>query len=903
MNELDREFKKLSINCKTIADASLDAQSWIGRNINVKEIKRNAKVTTNELINIHTHATKMMKACNKKCGIGIFGESQAGKSYLVSSIAGDSSNCLLTQFDNNSYDFIKDINPNGGGKESTAVVTRFTKELDVHTPDDYPVKLQLLKESEIAMIFINSYYEDFRDNGENFSDEDVHDQIFKLENVSQSERASNLINIDEIVNLRDYINNNHPALFKKLGDDYWAIAYNKFKKLSLDERTEFYSFMWGRSQLFTKLFKYLSLFLQDINDQDVYAQLEALIPPKNTKQHSIINVDALNNIYEKNNTTSIKTSKGTKIIVPIGVLTALTSELYITVSHCKNDQILSQMDLLDFPGYRGRLKKDRNEIQTDNCDTLISTCFLRGKVAYLFEKYVNNLEINCLIVCCASNEQINSDIERVITRWIEQTQGKNVEERSKHNPGLFWALTKFDVRITQDLDKNPKYGNDGLLHQTLLEKFGGSEWLTHWSKSNNKELPFNNIFLVRKPGTSGFTCIETKNNNEIQLRKENEDKLNEFKKIFINDPTVNTYFCDPSEAWDAMLELNDGGIKRLCKSIAETDAKEIRFNALTESLKHECAKANSLLSKWFESDDLQNKQELATKHINTILGEFQKIGSLFDRFGEFLNYCIIPNKIIRDVIYYKEQYDEDLNNANCDVEHQDNNVSTPVINNENSDLIEINTFYDEIDYNAIFEKKTKNDASHAMISSEHAEQATKDINAAKLNMVSLGEKIYFKWISHLRNLAMNDGIPTFKVDPTVIDIIVNEIICCANRNDSLKNELINAIKDIENKGERQDAKYCMAVGATQTIISDFLSKLDNEKMLQKKCSDENLPPTLPEDKPEKNKMPGRKFCKNWLKTFCNTIKYNVNYSLNVGTTPAENEKLGKILQSIYNIEG
>ena len=71
-------------------------------------------------------------------------------------------------------------------------------------------------------------------------------------------------------------------------------------------------------------------------------------------------------------------------------IAALTAELAITMRH-KPDDFFEHTDLLDFPGYRSRLKTDDVARELAKPDQ-IRQFFLRGKVAYLFERYKTDLE-------------------------------------------------------------------------------------------------------------------------------------------------------------------------------------------------------------------------------------------------------------------------------------------------------------------------------------------------------------------------------------------------------------------------------------------------------------------------------------------------------------------------------
>ena len=71
-------------------------------------------------------ARKLARSAGRRMCVGVYGASQQGKSYLVSVLArppGKSE--LRTRFGEETRDFVREINPQGG-KESTGLVTRFS---------------------------------------------------------------------------------------------------------------------------------------------------------------------------------------------------------------------------------------------------------------------------------------------------------------------------------------------------------------------------------------------------------------------------------------------------------------------------------------------------------------------------------------------------------------------------------------------------------------------------------------------------------------------------------------------------------------------------------------------------------------------------------------------------------
>src|SRR5690606_35563041 len=105
-----------------------------------------------------------------------------------------------------------------------------------------------------------------------------------------------------------------------------------------------------------------------------------------------------------------------------------------------------------------------------------SQLILRGKVAYLFERYTDQQEMNGLVMCTASDKQSDvKDVEPVLTRWVHRTQGATPQERQNRKVGLMWAITMFDKRIGASLiqdDAQVRDSWDGLMKMSFKERFG-----------------------------------------------------------------------------------------------------------------------------------------------------------------------------------------------------------------------------------------------------------------------------------------------------------------------------------------------------------------------------------------------------------------------------------------------
>lgn len=83
---------------------------------------------------------RIYNALDGNCSAAAYGESQVGKSYLMSSLLSSPDAPFVITNGGKSYSFIDAINPSGGNNakvESTGVITRFTLQKDVNPMKDY----------------------------------------------------------------------------------------------------------------------------------------------------------------------------------------------------------------------------------------------------------------------------------------------------------------------------------------------------------------------------------------------------------------------------------------------------------------------------------------------------------------------------------------------------------------------------------------------------------------------------------------------------------------------------------------------------------------------------------------------------------------------------------------------
>ena len=154
------------------AHASKWAASWIERN-KVFESDLQDKSAQMQL-ELDQSVLALNAAVNNVANrptIAAFGASQAGKSYLISKMAAGDESILKTHWDDFEIDFIKHANPQGKDSEATGFATRFTHKV-AQAPEGYPVELKIFHEMDLAMILVNSFFEEIGQNDVAFTQDE-----------------------------------------------------------------------------------------------------------------------------------------------------------------------------------------------------------------------------------------------------------------------------------------------------------------------------------------------------------------------------------------------------------------------------------------------------------------------------------------------------------------------------------------------------------------------------------------------------------------------------------------------------------------------------------------------------------------------------------------------------------
>ena len=585
-------------------------------------------------------------AARKMC-VGVFGPSQSGKSYLISALAQDADGSLLAALGDESADFIQDINP-AGGKESTGLVTRFTL-TPSGAPTMFPVKLRLLSELDIVKILTNTYYADCRHLTP--PDEDaLAARVEELAKKAKGEPWRASFSEDDMIDLKEYVTRNFraTAVVQKLEHLYWPKAIHAAGRLAPEDRAALFEILWDEARPFTALYLRLSGVLDALGYPDeAFCGKEALLP----RETSIIDVETLRGLGETEGTDSLElvTKDGRRVTAGRSEIAALTAELAITMRH-KPDDFFEHTDLLDFPGYRSRLKTDGVARELAKPDQ-IRQFFLRGKVAYLFERYKTDLELTSMLLCIGPSNQEVQDLPAVINDWVSDAAGKTPELRQGRHTTLFLVLTKFDMEFEKKkgaLDDETRWSNR--LHASLLDFFGKQhDWPEQWTPDQ----PFNNTYWLRNPKFRWEAVIAFDGDRETGIRPEQEAYVSDMKAKFLNTPEVRRHFADPEAAWNAAFTLNDGGVAFLRRRLRPVCDPAIKRRQVADRVADNLRPFVEHLRRFHRIDDKAALRE-QQRQLGMRLARSLALTAQNQRFGELLRAMLMRDHELYALYYQVE---------------------------------------------------------------------------------------------------------------------------------------------------------------------------------------------------------------------------------------------------------
>ncbi|MFZ9416239.1 MAG: virulence factor SrfC family protein [Alphaproteobacteria bacterium] len=584
----DAENERLAARCEALANSAGEAIEWIA---GAKDLVREDGPTmSRDLRRDAIRARRLAAAARRPMCVSVFGPSQQGKSYLISSLARQGDKPATIRFAGETRGFAKDINP-AGGKESTGLVTRFSIRPIAGLPGK-PVACRMLSQTDIVKILANAFMEDFdRDTVMPLERAEV-DAVLERARAKAAQAPVDVLTEDDVYDLFEYFERyfrNHPA-HAALRPGPWREIEALAPRLPIAERMELFSLLWNRTPTMTATGVLLVSQLAQLGfPAEAFCPMAAIEP----KARSIIDVETMRGLGRDNgDPIEVATREGGHASVPRAVLTALVAELQLQLAD-KPFDFFDYTDLLDFPGARAREKYNAERAEATAAENLFML-FRRGKVAYLYQRYLAEQELTSMLLCLRDSNQEVRSVPGMVKDWIDSTHGATPEERKDRQTALFLVFTMFDREFTT------KAGSAGdtvehwsIRFDTTIKQYLGldHDWPRNWAPGRS----FANTYWLRNPEVHDKGLLDYAGADgamrEVAFRE--PERLAALRANFLRNEDVQRHFEDPAAAWDSAMKLNDGGIGRIAERLAPVcnpALKRVQVSAQAADLGNRLAK-------------------------------------------------------------------------------------------------------------------------------------------------------------------------------------------------------------------------------------------------------------------------------------------------------------------------
>jgi hypothetical protein len=569
-----QRLEKIREGCQQAYSAGMEALNWIRSPENEQTVKPQREVLSREFRRHIVECRKLHDAIDRPMAIGVFGVSQAGKSYFIGRLISAADGVSHIRFDGvpGSFDFLSKMNPTGGA-ESTAVATRFTTK-DEKTPPGFPVIVRLLSVSDLVQIVGDIYYTgfDIKDESE-LTAEDIE---AAFESASEMPSAgSGVVKVEDLWVIRDFFHRKHRDKININAlrlHDYWERAETIVEKLGSAGLVTLFEPIWAKFDGLSALFGRLIAALSSVDSADVlYCPLETLIEPTHDgyERHpaSVINVESLHFLLssEPGPSVEVTTRANRRAIMPRELLGALIAELRLTiVSH--ELPFLDEADVVDFPGLR--TPEVAEEFRTQLDQRLFSRLFKDAKVRFLFERSKDDRELNALVLCIGPEMGEVPALPGLVQDWIASTHGHTPQERVGTHTALFVVLSKFDRHLEDKPGFQPVEHWEAVLKTALLDRLASqSDWLSNWTPGR----AFPNVFWFRNTSMRNSSIMaydQHEERRELGVNPAEAGRFAIYLKGYLQTPNVRKYIAEPQAAWDAVFKPNDGGLSRIVSALA-----------------------------------------------------------------------------------------------------------------------------------------------------------------------------------------------------------------------------------------------------------------------------------------------------------------------------------------------
>lgn len=573
--------------------------------------------------------------------------------------------------------------------------------------------------------------------------------------------------------------------------------------------------------------------------------------------------------------------------LPRSLICALTAELNVAIAE-KPWDFFDHTDLLDFPGARSRLKLARLDDVSKAKGVAeganpLRELLLRGKVAYLFQRYSSERELSAILLCIPDGNQEVRDLSDMMTAWIDQTIGATPADRAKQKNALFLVLSKMDREFEQKAGETEESRHlrwSARLGNSLVNNFRG-EWPLNWNGR-----PFDNTFWLRNPTVIDERLMDYDGGREVGIADAFAQRATELRRHFIDNEDVRRHFADPARAWDEAFRANDGGVSYLVKSLIPVCDPAIKRAQVRGQLDVQIRRLVDRLAGFHSASD----GDARTKKRDLVHTVLRGLADVIQQqlFGELVAALQVADTALRE-IYFRIA----TARASDDAPARNGKAQSPVAQSTGA----------AVDLGAIFadvfgEEANRHAPAPSGVLEDRAERFARE--AADY------------WLKNMRRVGADEkALSHYGVDRQHLGWLIDELIVGAHRL-KLIDQLSHEVRALENAANAKWEEIAeRQVRTASSALNGYVSALGFDKLPldQRPGLPPNAPtrrvfehPTLMVDGvPVLSEDPApiyADYCKDWMRAFLQLAMDNVGYEGGREITPEQNDRLGAILRAV-----
>lgn len=626
-DERDRNLIRHAEQVETLATELCDWLSEFNPARKAADLLPVAEGDEFEVLQLRRLAGSLYTSAKVPVAAAAYGPSQVGKSLFVGQVlkphseaycplGGDETHGEPAYYRELSFD--NDLNPQCGSNEATALVTRFTTKdrIGASVSPEYPVMVRALTRVEWLRVLARGFHVECRTPERTWQQGELEELFEELGRDYAGEQVDRKWRMD-LLDAFSYMRNVDRRGFQAKE----AILNGLLSRYPLSEEgyiAAAAALFWDNWQSLSNLFMKINTFLSRITlgDHDPaifthWAGVRFLLDSQRAKVHE----RRTSKVWQRVDWSDMYLVEKEKYYVldyrpgsgmgteELETIQGGMLELAMPIlPHRLTDdwrRVIEQMDFLDIPGMRAG-RQGAEQGKRTSAETLEEQMEIvkRGKVAYLFERYTEELQIQTLLLLSrGGNLEVTSQMKHHIDKWGKARYGERAWPLRVHDdvPALFIGMTGID----EEFRNREEYADKGLYENRLgqLADALGAVMNDFGGRGN----AFTNVYPVRYPGTW--------DTNQQQRQSEDPEKWNRARKAFLQSEMVKRYMRAVEQRWETAMRDDDGGLSLISAGIRGVTTADDKQDQLQKEIQDVQNRLLQLARDWVVDPDANVDRE------------------------------------------------------------------------------------------------------------------------------------------------------------------------------------------------------------------------------------------------------------------------------------------------------